>query len=169
MILRAGVRSQNPEFRMIRRQPAFTNLVLFSSDSCFSNRFMLRLRQATYLSAILAAVLLLLFMSQPATVLASDEGVRADLPLGGSLRVENRRGSVSVEVWNERYVSITATVEGRTPNRSPVIIERTEPLLTVGVVNQTAVTPARVDLILRIPERSRVQIITATGAINVRG
>src|SRR5437764_4494138 len=154
---------------MIRRQPAFTDLVLFSSASCFSNRFMLRLRQAISLSPILAAVLLLLFMSQPATVLASDEGVRADLPLGGSLRVENRRGSVSVEVWNEKYVSITATVEGKTPNRSPVIIERTEQLLTVGVVNQTAVTPARVDLILRIPERSRAEIITTSGEITISG
>ncbi|MDT5120866.1 MAG: Ca-activated chloride channel [Acidobacteriota bacterium] len=132
-------------------------------------KVMLRLQQAKFLSAILAALLLLLLAPQAKSILFIDEGVRADLPLGGRLRVENRRGSVSIEVWNEKYVSITATVEGKTPNRSPVIIERTEQLLTIGVVNQTAVTPARVDLILRIPERSRAEIITTSGEITIGG
>jgi VWFA-related protein len=132
-------------------------------------KVMLRLQQAKFLSAILAALLFLLLAPQAKSSLFIDEGVRADLPLGGRLRVENRRGSVSVEVWNEKYVSITATIEGKTPNRSPVIIERTEQLLTIGVVNQTAVTPARVDLILRIPERSHAEIVTATAEITISG
>lgn len=100
----------------------------------------------------------------------SEEGVRADLPAGGELRIENRRGSVSVEVWNEKQVSVTATMEGKTPARSPVVIQRTERLLTIGVAGETkGSTPARVDLTLRIPERSRVEIISAGGEIDVRG
>jgi VWFA-related protein len=130
---------------------------------------MLRLRQAKFLSPLLVALLLLLLAPQALTVLAIDEGVRADLPLGGGLRVENRRGSVSVEVWNEKYVSITATVEGKTPNRSPVIIERTEELLTIGVAREASGLPARVDLLLRIPERSLVEIVTATAGITISG
>ena len=39
----------------------------------------------------------------------SEEGVRADLPAGGELRIENRRGNVSLEVWKEKHVSVTAT------------------------------------------------------------
>lgn len=102
--------------------------------------------------------------------LAADEGVRADLPLDGDLRIENRRGNVSVKVWNERDVSVTATVEGSAPvGRSPVIIRRTERLLTIGVASATADAPVRVDLTLHIPERSRAEIITTSGEIEVRG
>jgi VWFA-related protein len=102
---------------------------------------------------------------------AQDEGgVRADLPEGGELRIENRRGGVIVEVWNEKHVSVTATMAGKTPARSPVVINRTERLLTIGIAAQApARTPSRVDLTLRIPERSRVEIITAGGEIDVRG
>ena len=100
---------------------------------------------------------------------AQDTGVRADLPAGGELRIENRRGNVSLEVWKEKHVSVTATIEGTTPARSPVVIQRTERLLTIGVANPTAATSARVDLSFRIPERSRVQIITTGGEIDVRG
>jgi VWFA-related protein len=98
-----------------------------------------------------------------------DEGVRADLPLGGELRIENRRGDIFVEVWSEKHVSVSATVEGATPRRSPVIIQRTEALLTIGVARAVANNAARVDLHLRIPERSRVEVITTDGQVEVRG
>jgi VWFA-related protein len=101
-------------------------------------------------------------------LVADDTGVRADLPAGGELRIENRRGSVSVELWNEKHVSVTASIEGTRASRSPVIIQRTERLLTIGVARDAA-TSARVDLSLRIPERSRVEIITTGGEIDVRG
>lgn len=99
----------------------------------------------------------------------ADEGVRADLPLGGELKVENRRGDIQVEVWSEKHVSVSVTVEGTTPRRSPVIIERTESLLTIGVARAVAASAPRVDLHLRIPERSRVELITTDGQIEVRG
>jgi VWFA-related protein len=99
-----------------------------------------------------------------------DTGVRADLPTGGELRVENRRGSVKIEVWNEKQVSVTATIAGQTPARSPVVIQRTDKLLTIGVASATARTTApRVDLSLRIPERASVEIITTNGEIDVLG
>jgi VWFA-related protein len=95
--------------------------------------------------------------------------VRADLPAGGDLRIENRRGSVTIEMWNEKQVSVTATMEGKTPARSPVVIQRTEKLLTISVASQAGEEPARVDLSLRLPQRSRVEIVTTSGEINVRG
>jgi VWFA-related protein len=95
--------------------------------------------------------------------------VRADLPAGGELRVENRRGSVSVEVWEEQHVSVAARVAGRVPQRSPVIIQRTESLLTIGVVRAVKTASGRVDLTLRIPERARAAVVTAEGEVNVRG
>ncbi|MDT5063592.1 MAG: Ca-activated chloride channel [Acidobacteriota bacterium] len=131
---------------------------------------MLYLRPTKFLSPIFIAILLLL-LSAPQAVSGSilDEGVRADLPLGGGLRIENRRGGISVEVWSEKYVSVTATIEGQTPKRSPVIIERTEQLLSIGVVRPEIGSIAHVDLTLRIPERSRTEIITMSGEVNVQG
>jgi VWFA-related protein len=98
-----------------------------------------------------------------------DGWVRADLPAGGELRIENRRGSVSVEVWGEEHVFVTARVAGKALPRSPVLIRRTERLLTVGVVRASRGATSRVDLTLKIPERSQAQIITATGEVSVLG
>ncbi len=100
----------------------------------------------------------------------ADSDVRADLPMGGALRVENDRGGVSLEVWSEQHVSVTATIEGAPAKLSPVRISRTDDLLTISVMRDASVAkPARVDLRLRIPERSRVEIITTNGEVQVRG
>lgn len=104
---------------------------------------------------------------------ASD--VRADLPLGGELRVENVRGGVSVEVWNEKFVSVTAIIGNANPKTasrfSPVRIARTDELLTINVARAatSVANSTRVNLSLRIPERARAEIITASGEVRVRG
>ena len=103
---------------------------------------------------------------------ASD--VRADLPLGGELRVENSGGGISVEVWNEKFVSVTAVIEGaqlkNVRGLSPVHIARTDELLTINVTRAlVAANPARVNLSLRIPARTRAEIITASGEVQLRG
>jgi VWFA-related protein len=133
-----------------------------------------KLLSRTSFRILMPALLLLSLVCWPvlhARVAAAnaDEGVRADLPLGGELRIENRRGDIFVEVWPEKHVSVSATVEGATPRRSPVIIQRTEALLTIGVARAVANNAAHVDLHLRIPERSRVEIVTTDGQIEVRG
>lgn len=100
----------------------------------------------------------------------ADDGVRADLPANNALRIENWRGGVRVEVWSEKNVSVAATVDGVQPQSSPVIINRTAKLLSIGVARQKPGTPAkRVELIVRIPERARVEVVTSSGAIDVRG
>lgn len=120
-----------------------------------------RLRPATLLF-----FLLLLF---PFSVSFAQD-VRADLPANNSLRIENRRGSVTVEVWDEQHVSITALFEGETPKSSPVIIRRTEQLLNVLVAGgaTTAASAIRVNLFVRIPARARVEVYTNSGEVNVR-
>ncbi len=99
------------------------------------------------------------------------QDVRADLPADGSLRIENRRGAVSVEVWDEKHISVTVTFEGETPPRSPVIIRRTEQLLNVLVASDATgkASHTRVNLSLRIPARSRVEIVTNSGQVEMRG
>ncbi|MBV9958171.1 MAG: VWA domain-containing protein [Acidobacteria bacterium] len=115
-------------------------------------------------------LLLLSFLMVPFSYsLAQD--MRADLPANNSLRVENRRGDVRVEVWNEPHVSVTAVFVGETPQSSPVIIRRTEQLLNV-LVASGATGPAsslRVNLSLHVPARTRVEILTNGGGVEVLG
>lgn len=102
--------------------------------------------------------------------LAAAEGARVELPVSGALRVENWRGNVRVEVWGEKEVSVTATIDGVTPKSSPVIIERTPKLLKISVARQRPGTPPqRVDLLVRLPERARAEVVTSSGEINISG
>ncbi|HEY0004997.1 MAG TPA: VWA domain-containing protein [Pyrinomonadaceae bacterium] len=99
------------------------------------------------------------------------EALRAELPASAEVQISNWRGGVEVEVWDEQYVSIRAKVAGRGPasKLSPVVIKRTERLLSIGVVNRTARNAARVDLIVRLPQKSRTRILTSDGRVEVRG
>ena len=95
------------------------------------------------------------------------EGVRADLPENGNLRVENLRGGITLELWNENFVSISATIEGQ-QGRSPAIIQRTERLLSVRVPPGARANGARVNLTIRIPARAHAAIITTSGIVRIR-
>jgi VWFA-related protein len=96
--------------------------------------------------------------------------VRAELPSNNLIRIENRRGDVSVDVWNDQHVSVTAAFAGEPPRNSPVIIRRTEHLLNVMIASDaTSPSPTRVSLRLSVPARSRIEIITNGGGVNVVG
>jgi VWFA-related protein len=128
------------------------------------------LRPAKFLSPISVAVLLLFCALLPLSVSAQTmDGVRADLPLGGDVSIVNPRGSVTVEVWGEQHVSVAAAVKGVKPKRSPVSIKRTEQLLTISVNPREVGMTTRVDLTLRIPERSRATVVSETGDVIIRG
>jgi VWFA-related protein len=107
-----------------------------------------------------------------AALAASDEGIRADLPDSGVVHIENRRGGVSVEVWDEKYVSVMAIMEdkGQSAQRSPVIIGRTDRSLSISVAREKSTAAhARVDLLLHIPGRARTEIVTTGGQVDLRG
>jgi VWFA-related protein len=127
------------------------------------------LRRAKFLSPASVLILWLLCLALPFKALASDDGVRVDLPLGGELSISNSRGSVSVEVWGEQHVTVTATVKGEKPKRSPVTINRTEQLLSLSVNPREISMLTRVDLLVRIPERSRAAIVSERGKVDIHG
>ena len=57
----------------------------------------------------------------PANALATIQGngeLRFELPANGNLRVENLRGAVIAEVWNENYVSVSALADSGRESRS---------------------------------------------------
>jgi VWFA-related protein len=127
------------------------------------------LRRAKLLSPFLVSVLLLLCAARPSSVSADNDGVRVDLPPGGEISITNSRGGITIEVWSERHVAVAATVKGLKPKKSPVSIKRTEQLLSVSVSPLEVGMLTRVELTLRIPERSQALVKSETGDVIIRG
>jgi Ca-activated chloride channel homolog len=150
-----------------------------------------RLASALFVSLLLAATPCV----SPARAAQTGEGggqgfLNIVLPPGGEMLVENRRGSVRVEVWTEDHIALAADVQGAASARGrglPVAVSHTESLLTIKVTDATpaaapsrrtlkaearrtskAVAP-RVDLILRVPASARMKVYTSDGALDVRG
>ena len=126
-----------------------------------------RANRRRFFCSVLALAILALCAALNFSHAQEPEGVRADLPANGNLRVENLRGDITLEVWNENFVSISATVEGQ--QRSPAVIQRTERLLSIRVPPGTRAKATRVDLTVRIPVRSHAAIITTGGAVRIPG
>jgi VWFA-related protein len=107
---------------------------------------------------------------------ASTGGLTLALPVGGEIVVENRRGSIRVEVWEGHEVSLSvsgvaAPAAGRrkAPARSPVRIERAAALLSIKVAPAAGAGAGRVDLALRVPSSSRLKVYTGAGELSVEG
>ncbi|MGH9880723.1 MAG: VWA domain-containing protein [Pyrinomonadaceae bacterium] len=100
----------------------------------------------------------------------TEQGIRIDLPADGHVRIENQFGAVETEVWNERYVLVSATIErGATFRRSPVVIQNRNRLLLVSIV-RTPVDPAvTILLTVKIPSSAHAEIVTGGGSIALSG
>ncbi len=94
------------------------------------------------------------------------------LPASGEMLVENRRGSVEIEIWSGENVALTAIIEGQksSPRRKlPVNVVRAESLLTIKVEGAAAASAPRVDLKLRVPAQTRLKVFTSAGELSVNG
>ena len=94
--------------------------------------------------------------------------LRFELPANGNLRVENLRGGVIAEVWNENYVSVAAVGQSEQATKLPAVVDRGEGLLSIRLARGAA-NAARIDLQLRIPARAHLAIVTADGSVVIRG
>ncbi|MBA2340183.1 MAG: VWA domain-containing protein [Pyrinomonadaceae bacterium] len=116
-------------------------------------------------------VLCFVYVTLPQSADAQEDdagrGLRFDLPRNARLRVENLRGDVTVETWNEKYVALESAANEPEP---PVRIGRTNQLLTVSTLIRPGTRRARtVNLKLHVPTFARLQITTAKGKVEVRG
>jgi VWFA-related protein len=118
------------------------------------------------LVCVIAAIALgsSLFVARSRTQQAG-EGLRLELPANGNLRVENLRGGVTVDVWSENYVSISAIADNGQQSATPPVVDRGASLLSVRLGNGAT----RVNLQLHVPVRAHMAIQTAAGAVEVRG
>ncbi|MCM3873856.1 MAG: VWA domain-containing protein [Pyrinomonadaceae bacterium] len=102
---------------------------------------------------------------------AADDGVRIDVPAAARVRIENQFGKVAAEVWKEKYVSVSASIEGTEARftRSPIVIENKAKLLLISVTRTPVDPRADITLTVKLPAGSHTEIITGVGSITMRG
>ncbi|HYN23509.1 MAG TPA: VWA domain-containing protein [Pyrinomonadaceae bacterium] len=100
-----------------------------------------------------------------------DDGVRIDVPAAARVRIENQFGPVAAEVWKEKYVSVSASIEGTGARftRSPIVIENRAKLLVISVIRTPVDPRAGITLTVKLPEGSHTEIVTGVGSISMRG
>ncbi|HEX3280148.1 MAG TPA: VWA domain-containing protein, partial [Pyrinomonadaceae bacterium] len=119
--------------------------------------------------------LVLCFASLPWCIWAAPQqetpqGIRIEFANGSHLRIENQFGDVDAEVWNENYVTVSATVEGSKPlARSPVVIENRKSLLLVSIIRRPTDPAVAIKLTVKIPESAHAEIVTGKHSISLRG
>ena len=125
------------------------------------------LRVAIFLFA-LCGILSVARVPSAASVPAAQD-IRIDVP-AGRVRIENQFGSIVASVWNEKYVSVAATIEGSIPfKRSPIVIDNREKFLMISVVRRPLDPAVSIGLIVKLPASLHAEINTGSGAINISG
>jgi len=100
----------------------------------------------------------------------SFEGIQIELPASGRIRIENQFGGVAAEVWKEKYVSVSATIEGtKSFTRSPVVVDNTNQLLGLRIIRRPTDPVAAIRVTIKVPVGARLEIITNKGPASLRG
>jgi Ca-activated chloride channel family protein len=109
------------------------------------------------------------FLFPPTTFAVQDaDEIRIDMPATGKVKVRNDFGDVSVELWNNSYVAVSATIEGTVKfTRSPIIIDNRGSLLTISVVRRPIDPVAAIHLKLKVPATADISDMSARGEVKV--
>lgn len=114
---------------------------------------------------ILVAALLL---PNLAFAVQNADEIRIDIPATGKIRVRNDFGNVSVDVWNNTYVAVSATIEGSVKfTHSPIVIDNRGSLLTISVVRRPIDPAAAIHLKLKVPATADISDMSARGEVQV--
>src|SRR5256885_11297576 len=83
-----------------------------------------------------ALILPLIGTALTSVVGQNNDALHFELPANGNLRVENLRGAVIAEVWNENYVSVSAISDQGQAANVPPVVDRGETLLSIRLSRQ---------------------------------
>jgi VWFA-related protein len=121
------------------------------------------------LQVLWGIVVLAGFLFPPTTLAVQDaDEIRIDIPPTGKIKVRNDFGNVSVDVWNNSYVAVSATIEGTVKfTRSPIVIDNRGPLLTISVVRRPIDPVAAIHLKLKVPATADISDLSAKGEVQV--
>jgi hypothetical protein len=119
---------------------------------------------------LLGLVLCLSFWGTTSTR-SADDGIRIDVPVGARVRIENQFGQITAEVWKQKYVSVSASIEGDESEftRSPIVIENKAKLLLISIIRTPVDPRAAITLNVKLPESCLAEIVTGLGSISMRG
>jgi VWFA-related protein len=112
--------------------------------------------------AVLGLIVLVAF--SPVTAYADDE-IRIDFPAGGQLKVRNDFGDVTVEVWSNNHVAVSATIGGdgsKRLTRSPIIIDNRGSLVTITVVRRPVDPAVPIHLKIKVPQDADITAVQGT-------
>lgn len=121
----------------------------------------------------LILVLSITFIIPVPASLAQGSSMRTEsfaLKPGGQVRVENARGSTTVETWDGNTVRIVAEKIGRVSpslDRSELILMAAQN--TILVQTKDSSQPGRINLMLYVPHRAHLQVAGGTWPIDVTG
>ena len=101
-----------------------------------------------------------------------EDDIKIDIPPDGRVRVDNRFGDVTAEVWEQRYVSVSAAISGSSAasqNRSPIVIDNRNGFLSVSTSRIPVNSATVIDLTIKVPASANLEVSTSKGKITVRG
>src|SRR5690349_22701142 len=94
--------------------------------------------------------------------------IRIDVPANVKLKVRNDFGNVSVELWPNNYVTVSAEIEGPVRfTRSPIVIDNRGSSLTISVVRRPIDPVAAIHLKLKVPISADISDVAARGETKV--
>ncbi|MFN2492403.1 MAG: VWA domain-containing protein [Pyrinomonadaceae bacterium] len=129
----------------------------------------LRLLKGVFSIALLTALPAIPSVAQT-TGANNFEDIRIELPSRATVRIENQYGDVAAEVWKEKYISVSATVEGsREFARSPVVIENRALHIGIRIIRRPGDPAVAINLAVKLPEYARVEIVTGKGSTSMQG
>jgi VWFA-related protein len=104
------------------------------------------------------------FLPGTASAVDSTDEIRIDVPANVRVKVRNDFGNVSITVWNNNYVAVSADIEGSAKfSRSPIIIDNRGSLLTISVVRRPIDPVAAIHLTVKVPANADISDVSARG------
>ena len=83
---------------------------------------------------------------------ATFDEIRIDVAPRAQLKVRNDFGNVSVELWDQTYVTVSTSTEGEgTLTRSPILIDNRGAVVTINVVRRPTDPAVAIHVKLKIP------------------
>ncbi len=98
------------------------------------------------------------------------QGIQIDAPVEGRIRIENQFGEIKVEVWKEKFVTVYAIIDPSASfARSPVVIENKPGLLSINVVRRRTDPTAAIELAVKVPVGSNLDVVAGKHGASLRG
>jgi VWFA-related protein len=100
----------------------------------------------------------------------SPGGLRIEVPAESLIRIQNQFGEVTTEVWSETFVFVSTEIEdGSSLKRSPVVIENKPKQLGISILRRVTDPALAINLVVKIPQDARVEIVTGRNLATLRG